>query len=74
MRYQIEYLTDTADEKSVVDVLPADAATLEAAGRLAWENPPRIERKGGFQIRDMEARGRIVALEAFARDPSEWLH
>ena len=66
LRYKIEYLTETTEEGSVCWRDPDLAATLKAAGDKAWEKLTwaRINAAArGFQIRDMDRDGEIVALE-----------
>ena len=67
MRYRIEYLMQTVDGDTVCQTAEADGnlELAELQARLNGENMKRAFHAGGFQIRDLEDGGRIVALESF---------
>jgi hypothetical protein len=68
MRYKIEYLTETTEEDSVCWRDPVLASTLELAGDSAWAKGAWAYTEvaaRGFQIRDMDRDGDIVAIEDF---------
>lgn len=67
MRYRIEYLVETTDEHSVCQVGDADGDLMRAEllARIQGERMRQAFQAGGFQIRDLNDGGRIVALETF---------
>ena len=67
MRYRIEYLMQTADGDAVCQTAEAEGnlELAELQARLNGESMKRAFHAGGFQIRDLEDGGRIVALESF---------
>lgn len=68
MRYQIEFLREPADQDSVCLARAPRTAHLRLAEiqAQAWSGGAcRDYGASGFQIRDLHANGRIVALEAF---------
>jgi hypothetical protein len=70
VRYRIEYLMQTAEGDTVCQTAEAEGnlELAELQARLNGENMRRAFDAGGFQIRDLEDGGRIVALESF-EDP-----
>jgi len=70
MRYRIEYLIETTEEETVCAVVEtaADLDSVEWQARVGGVDARRRHGAGGFQIRDLEDHGRIVALETFS-DP-----
>lgn len=62
MRFTIEFLEESTDERSVCHTLVAESG-LDQAAFIAFARGARIPRANGFQIRD--ADGVIVALETF---------
>lgn len=76
MRYRIEFLREAAEEESVcyVRALRAPDPGLAQLQAQAWSgSAQRNFGAGGFQIRDLDNAGRIVALEAFA-GPGPTIH
>jgi hypothetical protein len=72
MRYRIEFLTETARESSVCYSRTLRTSDLKLAQlqALAWSGKAAMEYgAGGFQIRDLAAKGRIVVLEALDGQP-----
>ena len=67
MRYRIEYLMQTARGDAVCQTAEAEGnlELAELLARLNGENMKLAFHAGGFQIRDLEDGGRIVALESF---------
>lgn len=67
MRYRIEYLTHPADEASVCHVLLAYAYTAPGARKEAIQGAMEARERGakGFQMRDLDKDGWVVALERF---------
>lgn len=67
MRYRIEYLVETTDEHSVCQSgdIEGDLYRAELQARLNGERMRKALQVGGFQIRDLNDGGRIVALETF---------
>lgn len=67
MRYRIEYLVETTDEHSVCQAgdIDADLMRVELLARIQGERVRQVHQAGGFQIRDLNDGGRIVALETF---------
>jgi hypothetical protein len=66
VRFRIEYLTETTDENSVCHAKVVGVFGLDEAKREAWLafQPVRtLFGANGFQIRDIERGGEIVALE-----------
>ena len=62
-RYKIEFLKETTEEASVVGIVMVADCSLEdavRAGAVHADDHPEAE---GFQVRDMNEDGRIVALE-----------
>lgn len=70
MRYRVEYLTETTEEETVCVSIDAncDLATAEWFARARGADARKRYKAGGFQIRDLDDAGRIVALETF-NDP-----
>jgi hypothetical protein len=70
VRYRIEYLTQTGEGDAVCQIVEAEGnlELAELQARLNGESMRRAFHAGGFQIRDLEDGGRIVALENF-EDP-----
>ena len=70
MRYRVEYLTETTEEETVCVSIDAncDLATAEWFARARGADARKRHRAEGFQIRDLDDAGRIVALETF-NDP-----
>lgn len=66
MRFTIEYLEESTDERSVCHTLVSEIGALDQAGLLAFSRAPSIPTANGFQIRD--AAGVIVALETFGAE------
>jgi len=76
MHYRVEFLREPAEEASVCHArsLRADDITVVAMQAMAWSGRARsIFGAGGFQIRDLDQNGRIVALEEFD-EPSPSIH
>jgi hypothetical protein len=67
LRYRVEFLTETTQEESVCSTLAAghDLTTAEWCARVRGAEARLRFNAGGFQIRDLEDKGRIVALESF---------
>ena len=68
MRYRIEFLREATLESSVCHKRSVRAADLERACLQAqvWSGEARrTYGAGGFQIREVGAKGEIVAIEAF---------
>jgi hypothetical protein len=70
VRYRIEYLLQTSDAGAVYESadIEANLQMAELKARLNSENAKRAFHAGGFQIRDLDNGGLIVALERF-EDP-----
>jgi hypothetical protein len=70
VRYRVEYLTETTEEETVCVSIDAncDLATAEWFARARGADARKRHRAEGFQIRDLDDAGRIVALETF-NDP-----
>jgi len=67
MRYRIEFLIETTEEYSVCAALRGYRG-LQPTLRMAFANAgvQQVEfGAGGFQIRDMDDHGRVVAIEEF---------
>lgn len=67
MRYQIEFMIETTEEHSVCSALKSDAG-LAATVRLGFARAGATQVEfgaGGFQVRDLNKCGRIVAIEEF---------
>lgn len=65
MRFKIQYLSESTDERSVCRSILSDAADLACAQSQARARLGLIERAAdGYQIRDLET-GKIVSLECF---------
>ena len=76
MRYRVEFLREATEESSVCHVrsLRADDILVVAMQAMAWSGRVRtVFGAGGFQIRDLEQDGRIVAIEEFD-EPSPSIH
>ena len=72
MRYRVEFLREATEEDSVCLARFPRTAHLRLAEMqaLAWSSKAcRDYGAGGFQIRDLNANGRIVAVEAFNGAP-----
>ncbi len=68
MRYRIEFLREATEEQSVCHVQSLRATDLNLVQFQAHAWSAEVQRNfgaGGFQIRDLDDNGRIVALEAF---------
>jgi hypothetical protein len=68
MRYRVEFLREAAEENSVCHArsLHAEDITVVAMQAIAWSGRARaIFGAEGFQIRDLDQNGCIVALEEF---------
>jgi hypothetical protein len=67
MRYRVEYLTETTEEGSVCHVTDAegDLDSVEFMARLRGADAAALFGASGFQIRDVDNRDRIVALQTF---------
>jgi hypothetical protein len=66
VRFKIEYLTESTDEKTVCYARFVRVETLDEGGHDAWEGSfiaRRMFGARGFQIRDLMRNGDIVALE-----------
>jgi|CXWL01.1.fsa_nt_gi hypothetical protein len=72
MRYRIEYLLESTDERSVCHsaVTDGDLDVVEGEARRGRVLAQLTFGADGFQIRDLGDSGRIVALEPF--DPLAW--
>lgn len=73
MRYRIEFLTEATEESSVCYAREPRCADLKLLRFQAAAWSGAVKRKygaGGFQIRDLDADGRIVALEVIDVPPS----
>jgi hypothetical protein len=70
VRYRVEYLTETTEEERVCVSIDAncDLATAEWFARARGADARKRHNAEGFQIRDLDDAGRIVALETFT-DP-----
>jgi hypothetical protein len=70
VRYRVEYLTETTEAETVCVSIDAncDLATAEWFARARGADARKRHRAEGFQIRDLDDAGRIVALETF-NDP-----
>ena len=72
MRYRVEFLREPTEEQSVCHARAMSADTIDIAQMqaLAWSGRARnVFGAGGFQIRDLDDQGRIVALEEFVEPP-----
>lgn len=67
MRYRVEYLTETTEEETVCVSIDADCdlVTAEWFARARGVDARKRYNAEGFQIRDLDDAGRIVALETF---------
>lgn len=67
MRYRVEFLTETTQEKTVCSTIAAgaDLTAAEWYARVRGAEARQKFNAGGFQIRDLEDKGRIVTLESF---------
>jgi hypothetical protein len=67
VRYRVEYLTETTEEETVCVSIDADCdlATAEWFARARGVDARKRHNADGFQIRDLDDAGRIVALETF---------
>ena len=67
MRYRVEYLTETTEEETVCVSIDAecDLTTAEWFARARGADARKRYNAEGFQIRDLEDSGCIVALETF---------
>ncbi len=67
MRYRIEFLTETTDEHSVCQSgdIEGDLLRAEMQARMQGQRMREALQADGFQIRDLNDGGRIVALESF---------
>ena len=68
VRFKIQFLTETTRENSVCHTKFSDADDLALARRHATDFAPRAKAEfhaTGYQIRDLQESGRIVALENF---------
>ncbi|GAM99264.1 hypothetical protein U91I_02910 [alpha proteobacterium U9-1i] len=72
MRYRIEYLFESTDERSVCHsaVTEGNLNDAEEAARRGRVLAQLSFGADGFQIRDLRDKGRIVSLEPF--DPLKW--
>lgn len=70
MRYRVEYLTEATEDETVCVSIDAecDLTTAEWFARARGADARKRYNAEGFQIRDLEDAGRIVALETF-EDP-----
>jgi hypothetical protein len=76
MHYRVEFLREATEESSVCHArsLRAEDITVVAMQAMAWSGRARaIFGAEGFQIRDLDQNGRIVALEEFD-EPSPSIH
>jgi hypothetical protein len=64
-RYRIEFLKETTEETSVLGVVMVADGCLEDALRVGAGHADDHPEAEGFQVRDMNEDGRIVALETF---------
>jgi len=67
MRYRVEYLWETAATQAVCHAAEVDGNldSAELQARLGGPTAQKMFGAGGFQIRDLEDGGAIVALETF---------
>jgi len=67
MRYRVEYLMETAEEDTVCVSIDAECDLVTAAwfARARGADARKRYNAEGFQIRDLDDAGRIVALEIF---------
>ena len=68
MRYQIEFMIEPTDEHSVCSALCSEAG-LAATLRVGFSRAAATQvmfGASGFQVRDLDQGGRIVAIEEFA--------
>jgi hypothetical protein len=67
VRYRVEYLTETTEEETVCVAIDAecDLVTAEWFARARGADARKRHNAEGFQIRDLDDAGRIVALEIF---------
>ena len=67
MRYRVEFLSETAEEKSVCHIAETndELEVVEMRAFLASSRMRRDFGAEGFQIRDLKSEGRIVALATF---------
>lgn len=76
MHYRVEFLREPTEELSVCHArsLRADDVTIVAMQALAWSGRARsVFGAEGFQIRDLDQNGRIVAVEEFD-EPAPGIH
>ena len=67
VRYRVEFLSETTEEKSVCHIAETNDE-LEVAEMRAFLAASRMRHDfgaEGFQIRDLRREGRIVVLESF---------
>jgi hypothetical protein len=67
VRYRVEYLVEATEEETVCVSIDAecDLATAEWFARARGADARKRHNAEGFQIRDLDDAGRIVALETF---------
>jgi hypothetical protein len=67
MRYRVEYLTETTEETSVCHATDAegDLGSVEFMARIHGADAATQFGASGFQIRDVDNRNAIVALQTF---------
>jgi hypothetical protein len=67
VRYRVEFLTETSEEDTVCVAIDAecDLVTAEWFARARGADARKQFNAEGFQIRDLDDAGRIVALESF---------
>jgi hypothetical protein len=68
MRFRIEYLRETAEQDSVCHSrsLADHNLLLVSLQAHAWSGRPRTKfGAGGFQVRDLDNGGRVIAMETF---------
>ena len=67
MRYRVEYLTATTEDASVCHVTDAegDLDSIEFMARVRGADAAVQYGASGFQIRDVDNRNQIVALQTF---------
>ena len=65
MRYRIEYLTESTDERSVCLTMFAEGSVGQVTEQ-AWRRAHEALGADGFQIRDLDQDGLIVMLETFS--------
>lgn len=64
VRYRIEYLAESTDERSVCRTALGEGSLADATEE-AWRRAFEIDGATGFQIRDLEDDACIVSLEYF---------